>query len=36
MSSVLELVREDLRDFSGYKSARTETLQGDVWLNANE
>ncbi len=36
MSSVLELVREDLRDFGGYKSARTEALQGEVWLNANE
>ena len=30
MSDVLQLVREDLRDFSGYKSARTEALQGDV------
>ena len=36
MSGVLELVREDLRDFGGYKSARTEALQGQVWLNANE
>ncbi|MET0813706.1 MAG: histidinol-phosphate transaminase [Pseudoxanthomonas sp.] len=36
MSGVLDLVREDLRDFGGYKSARSETLQGDVWLNANE
>ena len=36
MSGVLALVREDLRDFTGYKSARSETLQGDVWLNANE
>lgn len=36
MSGVLQLVREDLRDFGGYKSARTEALQGDVWLNANE
>ncbi|MEP6906701.1 MAG: histidinol-phosphate transaminase [Pseudoxanthomonas sp.] len=36
MSRVLPLVREDLRGFGGYKSARTEALQGDVWLNANE
>ena len=36
MSSVLDLVREDLRSFAGYKSARTEALQGDIWLNANE
>ena len=36
MSALLELVREDLRGFGGYRSARTETLQGEVWLNANE
>jgi histidinol-phosphate aminotransferase len=36
MSGLLDLVREDLRDFAGYKSARSESLQGDVWLNANE
>ncbi len=36
MSALLELVREDLRGFGGYKSARTEALKGDVWLNANE
>ncbi len=36
MSRVLQLVRDDLRGFGGYKSARTESLQGDVWLNANE
>jgi histidinol-phosphate aminotransferase len=35
-ASVLDLVREDLRGFAGYSSARTEKLQGDVWLNANE
>lgn len=34
--SVLDLVRDDLRGFGGYKSARTEALQGEVWLNANE
>lgn len=34
--SVLDLVRDDLRGFTGYKSARTEALRGDVWLNANE
>ena len=32
----LALVREDLRDFAGYRSARSESLQGQVWLNANE
>ena len=36
MSSVLDLVREDLRDFAGYSSARSEKLDGEVWLNANE
>ncbi|MFO3705521.1 histidinol-phosphate transaminase [Xanthomonas codiaei] len=35
-SSILELVREDLRTFAGYSSARTTAVQGDVWLNANE
>src|SRR5690606_15773286 len=34
--NVLDLVRDDLRGFAGYKSARTETLCGDTWLNANE
>ena len=32
----LELLREDLRDFAGYRSARSECVQGEVWLNANE
>lgn len=36
MSGVLDLLREDLRDFAGYGSARGEKLQGEVWLNANE
>ena len=36
MSGVLGLVRPDLSDFAGYRSARSETLRGDVWLNANE
>ena len=36
MSGVRDLVREDLRDFAGYASARTQRLEGDVWLNANE
>lgn len=35
-SSPLSLVREDLRDFAGYQSARSQRLQGSVWLNANE
>ncbi len=34
--SVLALVREDLRAFAGYSSARSSALRGDVWLNANE
>src|SRR5690606_30809712 len=36
MVAVTDLVREDLRDFAGYGSARSEQLQGEVWLNANE
>ena len=36
MSTVATLLRSDLRDFGGYKSARTDKLQGEVWLNANE
>ena len=36
MNGVLDLVREDLRDFAGYASARTQQLEGEVWLNANE
>ncbi|WP_342315708.1 histidinol-phosphate transaminase [Lysobacter sp. FW306-1B-D06B] len=34
--SPLVLVREDLRDFAGYRSARSDRMRGDVWLNANE
>lgn len=36
MSDILALVREDLRDFAGYGSARSGRLQGEIWLNANE
>jgi histidinol-phosphate aminotransferase len=36
MSSVLDLVRPDLRAFAGYSSARREKATGHVWLNANE
>ncbi|MCX7042388.1 MAG: aminotransferase class I/II-fold pyridoxal phosphate-dependent enzyme, partial [Gammaproteobacteria bacterium] len=36
MSSVLELLRPDLRDFAGYSSARRTGARGSVWLNANE
>lgn len=36
MNSVLQLVREDLRNFAGYRSARSIEAQGEVWLNANE
>jgi histidinol-phosphate aminotransferase len=34
--SVLDLVREDLRDFAGYSSARKEAAGGRILLNANE
>lgn len=34
--SVLDLVREDLRGFAGYASARRANVDGNVWLNANE
>ena len=34
--SVLDLVREDLREFTGYRSARSDKLDGAIWLNANE
>ena len=36
MSSLISLVREDLRDFAGYSSARRAGVTGSVWLNANE
>jgi histidinol-phosphate aminotransferase len=36
MSCVAHLLREDLRDFAGYRSARSEALDGTTWLNANE
>ena len=36
MSAIIELVREDLRSFAGYSSARSVAETGDVWLNANE
>ena len=36
MSGVLDLLRPDLRDFTGYASARRATVTGSVWLNANE
>jgi len=34
--SPLDLVREDLRAFAGYSSARRSGVSGAVWLNANE
>lgn len=34
--SVIDLVREDLRDFAGYSSARKTSATGSIWLNANE
>ena len=34
--SVLDLVREDLRSFAGYASARRSGARGSIWLNANE
>lgn len=36
MSTAANLLRADLREFSGYKSARSDRITGDVWLNANE
>jgi len=36
MSTIANLVREDLRGFMGYSSARSQTVDGAVWLNANE
>ncbi len=36
MSGLMELVREDLREFAGYSSARRTGLTGSIWLNANE
>lgn len=36
MSAVADLLREDLRGFSGYRSARSEAQDGTIWLNANE
>jgi histidinol-phosphate aminotransferase len=36
MTSVLDLVRPDLRAFAGYASARRQNASGHVWLNANE
>jgi histidinol-phosphate aminotransferase len=35
-SGVLALVRDDLRAFAGYRSARSERVDGAIWLNANE
>lgn len=32
----LSLLREDLSGFAGYRSARSEPVDGNVWLNANE
>lgn len=34
--SVLDLVRDDLRDYAGYASARRSGVSGTIWLNANE
>ena len=36
MSAILSLVRDDLREFAGYSSARRAGVTGSVWLNANE
>ena len=35
-TAALALLREDLRDFTGYRSARCERADGQAWLNANE
>ena len=34
--SALGLLRPDLRGFTGYRSARSDSAGGEVWLNANE
>ena len=36
MTTAELLLRGDLRDFAGYRSARSDVLRGEVWLNANE
>ena len=36
MSTASALLRDDLRDFGGYSSARSTAMRGEVWLNANE
>ncbi|PZO11061.1 MAG: histidinol-phosphate transaminase [Lysobacteraceae bacterium] len=36
MTSPISLVRDDLRAFAGYSSARRAGVTGSVWLNANE
>jgi len=36
MSRVVDILREELREFAGYSSARKEASGGTVWLNANE
>ena len=36
MNTAQALLRDDLRDFVGYSSARSAATVGDVWLNANE
>ena len=36
MSAPIELVREELRQFAGYSSARKEAAGGSILLNANE
>lgn len=36
MSTARRLLRDDLRGFTGYASARSIAADGEVWLNANE
>jgi len=36
MSDIRALLRADLGDFAGYRSARSEARDGEIWLNANE
>ncbi len=36
MSTAEAVLRNDLRDFDGYRSARSDKVDGNVWLNANE
>ena len=36
MSNIISIIREELKNFSPYSSARNEASGGQIWLNANE